>query len=94
METAIIVAIITGSFSVLGTWILTRSETKKAEQKRSEAEREHAVREATEKATLAARLNSIDQKLDEHNGYAAKFGEIATALVAIQKDIEYLKKEA
>lgn len=94
METAIIVALITGAFSVLGTWILTRSETKKAEMKRTEAEQEAAIKEAAEKATLTAKLNSIDQKLDEHNGYAAKFGEIAQALVAIQKDIEYLKKGA
>ena len=101
METAVIVALITGAFSVFGTWILSKTEAKKAEQKSIEQAEEQAAQEAREKAELNARLQSIESKLDEHNGYAAKFvelaGELSTikiTLVALSKDIEYLKKGA
>ena len=101
METAIIVALITGACSVLGTWLATRSEAKKAEQKRVEEAERKAAQEAREKTELNARLTSIEAKLDEHNGYAAKFvelaGELSTikiTLVALSKDIEYMKKGA
>lgn len=94
METAIVVAIITGAFSVLGTWVLTRSEAKKANHKAE-------VKEAEEKTRLEDRLASIESKLDEHNGYGAKFVEMAgkyndieKLLVAMGKDIEYLRKGA
>lgn len=92
METAIIVALITGAFSFLGTWMVTRSESRKAEERRTRAEQDAAVKQAAEKATLEARLNSIDRKLDEHNGYARKLADVTQALISIQKDIEYLKK--
>jgi hypothetical protein len=99
METAIIVALITGACSVFGTWLATRAEAKKAEQKRVEEAERKAAQEATEKAELYARLTSIESKLDEHNGYGQKFVEqtgrltaIEKTLIGLSKDIEYLKK--
>lgn len=38
-------------------------------------------------------LAGIRKRLDEHNRYAEKFGEIEITLTAIKKDIEYLRKE-
>lgn len=43
-------------------------------------------------AIMQFRLDKIDEKLDEHNGYAKKFGEIEKAIVAIQKDIQYIRE--
>ena len=37
------------------------------------------------------RMGNVEQKLDEHNSYARRFEEIEKAIVAIQKDIEYMK---
>lgn len=37
------------------------------------------------------RLDSVDEHLKEHNGYAAKFAESSTDIKLIQKDIEYLR---
>ena len=37
------------------------------------------------------RMGNVERKLDEHNSYASRFGEIEKAIVAIQKDIEYMK---
>lgn len=43
-------------------------------------------------AIMQFRLDKIDEKLDEHNGYTKKFGEIEKAIVAIQKDIQYIRE--
>lgn len=37
------------------------------------------------------RMGNVERKLDEHNSYAERFGEIEKAIVAIQKDIEHIK---
>jgi len=39
------------------------------------------------------RLQQIEKKLDIHNGYAEKFGEITADIKLIQKDVEYLKEK-
>lgn len=38
-------------------------------------------------------LAGIRKRLDVHNQYAEKFGEIEISLTAIKKDIEYLRKD-
>ena len=38
-------------------------------------------------------MNLIKKKLDEHNHYAEKFGEIEKSIISIKKDIEYIRKE-
>lgn len=45
------------------------------------------------KALLELRMEIVEKKLDEHNGYAQKLGEIAITLAEIQKDIAYLKEK-
>jgi len=47
----------------------------------------------TQNALQNQRLDSIEKKLDVHNGYAIKFGEVAVAMTSLQKDIEYLKNK-
>lgn len=42
-------------------------------------------------ALLEYRMKKVEEKLDEHNGYAEKLGSIEIAIVKIQKDIEYLR---
>ena len=37
------------------------------------------------------RMGNVERKLDEHNSYAIRFEEIEKAIIAIQKDIEYMK---
>ena len=41
---------------------------------------------------IEEKLNEHNKKLDEHNGYASRFSEIEKAIVAIQKDIGYLRE--
>ena len=42
-------------------------------------------------ALLDYRMQKVEEKIDIHNGYAVRFGEIEKAIVAIQKDVEYIK---
>ena len=43
--------------------------------------------------TINEKLDTHNEKLDEHNGYAKRFSEIEIAIVGIQKDIEYIRKQ-
>lgn len=40
------------------------------------------------------RLESLEKKVDEHNGYAKMFAQEHEAIALIQKDISYLKENA
>lgn len=82
MSDVVIVAIITGLCSVIGQWLISHN----ANVKRREDE---AVRDAR----LQDRLESVEKKLDEHNGYAAKFADIQTDIAVIRTDIKNLYKE-
>lgn len=62
--------------------------------------RERDIKDAQREQRQADRLDSIDEKIkrlekkvDEHNEYGRKFGEVATSLVSMAKDIEYLKSK-
>ena len=79
-------AIIVGILAVLGSYLgnvaLTRKKARLDEIKAIERE-----------TRQEDRMRSIETKLDEHNKYAEKLGSIEKSLVAMQKDIEYLRKE-
>ncbi len=84
--TEIIVAIIAGVASIAGAYIATKS----AMDKKS---REDAIRDAQREQRQADQLESIKQKLDIHNGYAEKLGEIQLDIAGIHKDIEFLREQ-
>ena len=83
MSDAILVALITGGFTFLGVLVVNHSNRKK-----------DAVERAKRDQKFEDRLDRLEQKVDEHNNYGRKFGEASQALVAIQKDVEWLKKGA
>lgn len=41
---------------------------------------------------LEYRMGSVEKKLDEHNSYAKRFEEIEKAMVAMQKDVGFLRE--
>jgi len=43
-------------------------------------------------ARLFAEMDAIKKRLDIHNQYAEKFGDIDKSLIGIKKDMEYLRK--
>lgn len=77
IETAIIVAIITGLFSVMGQYMIARVNKEKEDKER-------AVRD--ERTSM--RLDQIEKKLDEHNSYAQRFSETAERLARVEQKLE------
>lgn len=78
---AIIVAVITGACAVIGQAIISQSATKTRKA-------EMIVRDAE----VQLRLKNIEEKLDIHNGYAEKLGEIVVELAEIRTDVKNLKE--
>lgn len=69
---AVIVALITGIFSVMGQWLISR-------------ERE---------ARLDERLKGVEKRLDTHNNYAEKIGQIQVDIAELTVEIKNLKESA
>ena len=91
MSDAVLVALITGTVSVICQLLINRNNQKKRIAEDAEKEKKRAVEEALKEERLAARLNSIERnleennaKLDIHNGYAEKIG-------SIQRDMAYIR---
>lgn len=81
MSEAIIVALITATASVVCQLLISRKQ-------RTDAE----VKQAVKDKEISDRLTHIEEKLDIHNGYADKLGDVAISLAKMQKDIEFLKE--
>lgn len=76
LSEAVVVAIITGVFSVVGQMIIARKHRREAE-----------IKEALRDQKTDMRLDSIEHKIDIHNGYAEKFGEIEKNITEINTKI-------
>ena len=77
---AVLVAIVTGIFAVLGQWIISHNQSKKTKE-------DDAVRDAR----IEDRMKSVERKLDEHNGYAKLFKEIQIDIAVIKNELKNLK---
>lgn len=86
MSESILVAAITGILAVAGSYVSNATITRKKE-------REDAIKEAERETKQSMRLDSIERKLDIHNGYAEKFGDIQKDIAVIKRDIEYFKEK-
>lgn len=87
--TSIIVAIISLIGVIGGAWLGYTSRNKK--QLVLDAQREQNQMDRFDH--LLSEMNEIKKRLDQHNKYAEKFGDIDKTLVSIKKDIEYLRKD-
>lgn len=83
----IIIAVITGALSVVGAYI---SNTVIARKK----SREDAIKEAEREAYQDVKLGAIEKKLDIHNGYAEKIGDIQKDIAVIKNEIGNLKNRS
>lgn len=86
--TQIIVAVIALVSSLFGAILGYVGRSKK--QAVMEAKREQQQSDLFER--LFREMDDIKKRLDIHNHYAEKFGEIEQSMIAIKKDIEYLRK--
>lgn len=79
-------AIIVGCIAAVGSFAGNLS----IQRKKS---KEEAIKDAERETRQEDRMRSIEHKLDVHNGYAEKLGSVEKSLVAMQKDIEYLREK-
>ena len=86
MGESVLIALITGILAVVGSYAGNVAISQKKSQ-------EDAIREAHHEQRQCDRMERIEEKLDEHNHYAEKLGEIRDDITKMQKDIEYLRKE-
>ena len=78
---AVIVALIAAIGSVIGQYFLSRK-----------ARREDDVKRAVLDERTANRLAAIERKLDEHNHYAEKLGDIQQDIAVIRTEIQQMKE--
>lgn len=86
MTESIVVALITGVLAVLGAYVGNMSISRRKD-------RENALKDAEREARQSLRLDTIETKLDIHNGYAEKFSDIQKDIAVIKNEIQHLRKE-
>lgn len=64
---------------------------KSRKQATQDAKREQEQRDLFNQ--LFKELQEVKKRLDEHNHYAEKFGEIKLDIGGIKKDVEYIRKD-
>ena len=57
----------------------------------SNRQKEHEE-QAVYRARLEAQMKVIQQKLDEHNQYAEKLGDMRDSMLLLQQDVKYIKE--
>lgn len=86
---SLISAGITALFGFLGNLVL--SKRKSHEEEIKEAKRQQYQDDRDD--YFEEQLDKVNKKLDEHNHYAKKFESVDIKMTAMQKDIEYLRKD-
>jgi hypothetical protein len=81
-QATVIASIISGLVAVIVCLVNNRAVTNK--QKIADAKRD---------AKLEMWMQAVDRKLDTHNGYAERFGEISTDIAEIKTAIQFLKEK-
>lgn len=89
MSEAVIIALIGATATVIGAGIGYGIKSK--EQAVKDAEREQ--RQLDFQENMLKQMKEVRSQLKEHNGYAEKFASVTASIIAIQKDIEYLKEK-
>lgn len=91
---------ITAAASVITQVFLNKRNREKRKEESEEERRQAAVaqalkeeREEQYKKETERRLANIEEKLDIHNGYAEKLGDISRSLAVMQNDIKNLYKK-
>lgn len=88
MNIEILTAIIGATAVILSALLGYFSAVKKHEVE--DAKREQEQKDLFKE--IFKQMGNIEKRLDEHNHYAEKYVETAKTLVAIQKDIAFLKE--
>lgn len=83
MSEAVICAIIAAIASMFGSWLASRKQAKDRE-----------IADAEREARLDERLKGVEKRLDTHNNYAEKIGDIQRDIGILATEIKNLKESA
>lgn len=93
MSDTIFTALIMAAASIICQLLINSNNRKKRSSEETEKMKHQAVEDAVKAEKLETRLSAIEEKLDVHNGYAEKLGDIATSIAVIENDIKTLYKQ-
>ena len=82
MSEAVLGALITAIASVIVQILINANNNKKKK-----------IDDAVRDALMEQRLTNIEHKIDVHNGYAEKLGDIGQDIAVIKNEIKNLEKE-
>ena len=94
--TSIVVALISATGGILGAAMAVRRGNRENEVKdalREQRQSDRLDRIDEKYRTLSKKITELSKKVDVHNGYAEKFGEVAKSMAVMAKDIEFLKSK-
>ena len=89
-----IAKIITATISLLGIIIGAILGYMGRSKKQSILDAQREQKQADQFDTLIMEMNEVKKRLDTHNKYAEKFGDIEKSIISIKKDIEYIRKDS
>lgn len=89
-----IAKIITATISLLGIIIGAILGYMGRSKKQSILDAQREQKQADRFDTLIMEMNEVKKRLDTHNKYAEKFGDIEKSIISIKKDIEYIRKDS
>lgn len=81
----VIIAIITGGLAVLGAYAGNVAVSRKKSH-------EDALKDKERETRQEERMRLLEKKIDEHNSYGKKIGDIQIDIAKIRTDIEHIKK--
>lgn len=81
MTEAIIAALIAATASIFGSFLMYKKSSKDQIEKMARSEQK-----------TQDRLDAIEKKIDIHNGYAEKFGDIQVSIAEIKTEIKNIKR--
>lgn len=93
-QATVISAIISGIVAIVVCLLNSRAQQKKMLHELEERDAEKRKADAVRDAKLEMWMKGVEEKLDLHNGYAQKLGEIQTDIAVIKNDIKTLYKNA
>lgn len=89
MSDAVIVGMISVVGSVIVQLIVSASKARESDAKMAA----HEQQQKDQLDMILEEQKEIKKRLDQHNGYAEKFANSEKAITAVQKDVEYIKKD-
>ena len=81
----IAVAVVTGVLAVAGAYAGNVAVSRKKSH-------DDALRDREQETRQEERMKNLEKKIDEHNNYGKKIGDIQVDIAKIRTDIEHIKK--